>query len=696
MATVAQLVRLGMWRGKGGGPPPPPTVVKIAPSAQYDGTEGSGFDVEPVASAYRTSSDPWRPMGGPFQGSGEAFNADLTLSFYDLCANSAYEVSPEMSKVRLHVEGTVADITEWTERTWIGGDGVERSDILRNVVFDHAGVSVDGWWRYYVEFIPADPALDSRIIGPFRAKRVSRATIWEADVPFGPGETRATLKDALDFCRTSGYQHARVRATSSHALDFASTSFPTLYSNPGIIDVGTDPGVTFTIGKSTQGFPPGGVSFNVEGLRFNKGVVFDLEYLQGLHIVNSRPYWFNGAEFYSSISGVNDLKGDTGLSTAKNARSTGNFQNGGIYTECYFHDLNAALGNNQLLRCCKFKDFMAEPLNPPSVSVGLQWCLFYRNEMEGQDPAPLRDLIDSISVTYSGPLSQVEVDITGGLNASTRRFELWEEGSLAQSIAISTTVGSGVYTNSDLVDAINAFSGYTAVLIDDSRRAAAIGGVQPGLLAGDFTKVSIKDAVVTVGSSFDIHLDACQWGSGSGTENAIVFGKNWHSGGPVQWGFFDKALDKPALDCAFVNNQGGFSTMQGGKSQISGLLQHFLLLNNSMANQQWLVNDTPTEGLIVRGNVFEGWGYRAGKTSGDMVAKNNHFFSSPPLAGPNVSDNTTGGAFTDYFEDIPAGDARPKGALLSKTSARLTASSISGRARGATSLIGAEIATSGG
>lgn len=670
-------------------PGAPPVVSKLSPSAGWNGTAGSGFggayETEPTPSTgTRDRTDPAMPFAALEHGDREAFLSDYVISVSAFAAGG-------ISAVRFHMEGTHVDVASITARTMVGGDGVERTMWGYHVTVDYAAFSTDGWARYYVEAIPTDPLKASRILGPFEIKRKTGASIYDATFTFGPSGTYATFNAAVDAVRSASGDHYNLVPVESHT--WTPVTFNFARNVRGVIDVTPGPGVTFTIAKATEGYVT--VRPRVGCIRWNKGVVFDVKYIGGFTSdAGHNPMWFNGCEIYSS-AGQDELPGSTGLDTAKTMRAS-YLMSAQWLTEVYWHDTTRGPIYNQLVRNCRVENITEDSL---SISSGLKWVLTYGNTVEHNTSSGLRDNIDAITVSYSGASSTATVSTAGNVDTSGRTFILRENGTVVKTIAISTTVGSGVYTMDDLVASIAAQAGWTATTVNNDRRAASIGGV-PGV-----TNLNAKSVTATVGAGFDVHSDTFQLPASAHSENFQVINNICWDLAQNQY-FFPSVQTSPydLCDGCFINNAGSLGIdISGSKSQYSGPHSHIISWFNTLVGEDLVLRAdanylrwVPDGNCSFYGNVYQRMEYSGASAPSDVVEiAYNHIIDGAPPAGALVANNTTGGTSTGLFVDHPAGDFTPKGALLTDLIPSRILFDAKGVPRGANTVKGAVVATSG-
>ena len=585
-------------------------VRRISPSGTWSGTAGSGWSSgEPSATTRNPLGNP-QPEIAPFDGYYNwPFNARKRLLFrVKENQRDRYPVT-----MRVHLEGNTIDIPRDTLETYAGEDGIERKAWLRAFDLDHANFSTDGWCRFYVEAIPSDPNMDSRIIGPFEMKRKT-GDLWDAVLTFGSGGTYADLTAARNGISAShaSAEHIWLKPVASHSFSVVGMNwFGATAAKKVLLDSG-DPSITLTIeGASWQAtanqFRP-----KLNGMVYGPSIVFDMTRMASVYSESTYtiPPEFRGCLFDNPEGAANPFgvgtvaAGNVGNTATVNpdqgyARNspyiTGNFTSNlgyfPIMLECReMYPARSAMTMALITRNCTMIGGTEDILSPSNGTP--QYRLQYGTRVHDATPAPWRTPIDAMTVEYSGAAATAQVSVTSTdasnpNNTTKLRVNLIEDSVTVLSIPVSITIGSGNYTVQDVVDAVNAQADWSATLVDGTRRAALLGG--PYTMA----PVDAKSAPATIGAAQDIHGDVWQTFAVTSV-NWIAENNVFTNMGGFQIFFLNQQSGSVyAVDCVLENNF-YFADLDDPdnavvQSQISGGFGNVRISHNYIPHQQIVI-----------------------------------------------------------------------------------------------------------
>lgn len=729
MATVAQLVRLGIWRGQGGVTPPAHSTVVlpgtgvtplalsaladvpsgngvqvgdtsslpfelqyaplyvpeltsptlIGPGASWNGTAGSGY-----GGSFPVPTDPTRttakPALRPIEVPGQRFASDLVFGF-------AASAKGGVQKVTIHCEGTTTDITSETLRIWTDANGVTRSlmgywftlDVSAFLALSASGNTAN----IYAEAVANDGTMQHRVMGPYPV--YPEATEYEETVHFGAGLTKdlgASPKTfpglegsdgALTWAR-GGKQNVRLVCQTSGTYNMSTTSGTA--GSRGFITIEAAPGVTCTIGKTSYSTDSAALMRpGIDRLRFRgERVVIDYAYMTTIYAEStSNWHWFDGCMMINSL-GPRQLWRKGTRPTDQYVRWAGGFYH--YFTEVKVSNLAAVLRNVALARKCEADDMDGDFITQSLCVVGTTASnlnnLLWRTEF----PA--------LSVSYSGSATTATIRKTGG-NDLSGSLILAEDGVDVVTISLSPSEGAANYNVSDIKALIEARAGWAAAVADadlwDLRRASALS--KSGTAGwGSFTATNAKGATVNLVTAFDVHGDFYQC---AGAVTNVILREIAAVGLRQMFAiFFDGACtDFCMTDCAFHAFTNDLCQLYNGAAS------HLIIENVSLPDQNlsMLSGFAPDTYCSIRQNVFQSlvWG---GTPDADITIDQNHLIAG---TNPSGGTNTTmGGSADALFPNRSTGDFNPASTLLSDTVAPLRAYDLYGATRSSAACRGAK------
>lgn len=514
---------------------------KLAPSAQWgaaSGAAGSGFG----------GSNPAAPVD-PGEGLGQPWcralflNWDVVTSDYVVGFDAgAYNGDPgdtDLDHMVFWLEGNSLTVTVPSQHDYTDVNVTAQQTFGYQCVLDYAAwlaLAPNGVAQLYVTAVPKNPALNSRVMGPYTLyARTSRFTVKKT---VGVSGDYPTLKAALTYAASvSGTQRVNLELIDSTTYPW--DTLDTDFSNAQWWTVITaKAGVSATLGDGTKALTqPGYAGIQLEG----SGINFDIAKL-GYNLASAYRF-SNGGNSRLALVGVNGpycgtmdpAHGGSGSGAAALifGNQTNQFWVGGndpfpswnlYFIDCVAHDLPGyglsfcALRLNSTLAGCSGSD------NEFAQCVHGGW-----SSQVGGYYTGLRTEQGAFDLT--GPVGSAYEKIgANGHNGAFAVYDVAANASPTHSIAIgdTTTVGA-------VVAAINTWSGYVATPTASTNALAA-----QYISRAD---VPIHEAVpktALVGTAHltriaDIHADQIVWydsGSPITIENrAIRFFENRESVG---------------------------------------------------------------------------------------------------------------------------------------------------------------------
>jgi hypothetical protein len=280
--------------------------------------------------------------------------------------------------------------------------------------------------------------------------------------------------------------------------------------------------------------------------------------------------------------------------------------------------------------------------------------------------------VPALDVSYTGPEETATLALTGGSDGARRTFTARWGANSSTFTVLGTEAAFSAGTNYNVADVaawLTGLTGWTAKVIDDTRRAAALS--LPGLKGRGFADTSVKGVMLRLVTEFDSHTDwYAQINPGNVRENAVIQDNlivNFRGQGLFLAG------DGGAKDYVAVNNawfhklaEDGYAANSSVASQMNWAHSHVVIAHCSWASQKF--------------NFRTGAGYTGdrycllanstaplitwiGPVDREVTVKNNHL-QDGAVAPTRATGTTIGGTWATLFADAAHGDFSPKGALL--------------------------------
>lgn len=652
----------------------------LQPSAAWDGLPQSGFSSLP--------SDPVRLTAKPvvhmLQPPNQYFTDELTIGAMAF-ANDGDTLIGGIDRVRFHFEGNSFDALETEVRTFTRADGTTYQCPAYWVDLKRPEGAA-GTAHLFVEAIPADATMQSRVIGPFAFGLDDQ--VHDIDLEVAPsqpvivGQRYQALGPALAYIRANAPANPRVTITEAGSHNFANAGFGYYVPDGHVTITATAP---VTLGHLTQMATDVAslVRPNIDAFWF-KGSNITLDFRFMLQLYNERlerEHVFDGciltnsagrnAYWRKSVRPIVPIRGrsyflDCTVTESDNATANALLARGVTFATTY-----GDLGQNaQAMIGCKTNDHSSE---------------FFATDLD--------------ALTVQGPAGAT-LSASGSHNGPTRTFTAKQGGStigtfVAQSSDAAFQSGSH-YDVADVVDWINSLAGWSSTLLDDTRRAVVIS--TRGNKGQAFTDldVSTQRTLVTM---FDVHSDFYQQPINDpvGSNNVLIYGNvgvGWTGQILLPSGRNPAGSDMFFLNNAFYNNPDNstpYALNSAFFSQFARTLQsHVVFAHNTFANQGVLLRDDidlDQDGYcLLSNNAVRSMRWN-GTQIGTATIKDNHVHTQ--IGAPQGAIGSTfGGDENTLLVDAPAGNFAPAGALLTNQKAPVLAIDINGTVRGDLSPVG--------
>lgn len=621
------------------------------PDAAWDGTAGSGFTTPPTDPTRTIAKPTLRLLVPPNQ----YFTDTITVGVMAAANNSGTLLSNlGLTKVVCHFEGMTRDITAPTVHTFNDVNGVSRSYL--------------GWWvtlkkpagtaghaNVYFEAIPADAAMQSRVIGPYQFSPQTTLHDLELEVAATPSETVGvrykTLAAALSYCRTSTKNNPRITITEMANYDL--TSAGTAYNPQGYATIQASVPVTITRPAAYSGGATTYFRTGFDGMHF-KGSNITIDMVRMEHFYHENPsnrrHWFDGVT-------ITDSGGRYYLNRGTPHGFGGALvRDGGIFTECTVSNVANTGGDALLVRGCAFQTTFND--------IGIGALCFVYNTVRDHSSEEYRTELPALTVT--GPAGAT-IEYSGAAGANNRVFNAKVSGtSVGTFTTVNTEAGWAANTNytvANVVAWINSLGGgWSATLLDNTRYAAAISKIGNPLKGGAFGATACSSPLTLI-TSFDQHSDVWATSNGGATENMICWGNRcWLINSQGMY------VNVATKDIVIANNS--LHGLGGYVSNMGGIQSHVVFAHNSYTGQVIsLRNDAgynPDGYCAYLTNTAPELRYvNTGSPDAQVIIKDNHLQTGAIApGGAGVSGTTVGGTGATLFVDAANGDFTPAGALL--------------------------------
>lgn len=630
-----------------------PINQTLRPSNAWDGSPSSGFASAPVDPVRTTAKPVCRLLTPPRQ---TVRIANIVGVF--AAANDSGSLIPNLglAYVDFHFEGSVMRVDEPTLRTFERADGSSYQMLGWWVTLGRPSTK-EGIADLYIEAVPADPAMQPRVTGPFSYVMAKTVFDFDVSVAASGGADFLTMEDAFNHLEAQNAQHPRVRVLESGDYELGNASS---HSPDGWCQIEAASAVTFRQnapaleGDFTR-FRPG-----MDRLHF-KGSEITIDFVETLEFYAEQE---GGEHWLDQINIVQSRGREDLWRLGPRNIIPGLFRFGGWFTECNVTDVNDVFDKAHLVRGCQSSATWAD--------LAQDAVCFVANEVENHSSASYYTNVDAMSIAYSGAGTP-----TVSIRNSPRSLVLRVDGADVANFDFSGSEQAfrddTNYRVQSAVDFVNAQADWSATLLDDTRQAVSLS--PPGTTNG----AAQEDIAVpaTLPTHFDIHSDIYQLPILPDFRENMVFAFNrlWQI--DAQNIFVQDrpgVLDSAVIGNAFYNNLG--TADEGLTSDLGGMTSHGIYAHNTMATQRALL---PADGQggdaysLIANNVLLRMTVRNGDLiAPDLTVKNNHAIQDVGLPA-GITGTTSGGDSTTLFVDALNGDFTPAGALLTNGAAPVIA-----------------------
>lgn len=662
---------LGLGRRVGGSAAPP--AQQVEPSAQWNGTAGAGFGGSNPAAPTDPTRTTAKPVLRLLQPDFQAYTDELLVGVF-AAANNAGSLYDNLGieKVTFYYEGATVDVTAPSIQTFDDANGNSRSYLGWWVRLKHPGTN--GFARLYVEATAKDVTMQKRVIGPYLYN--PQATLYDKELTIAPslapitGERYQTVRAAFEWLRSQSFNYPRLTVTEAGSHVLSRPTFGNPAANGWITVEASVPGVVF----DNAAGDPLGMWLNVNQWRFKgSNITFDFQTVRDIYhnTTQARDYWFDGVNF--TVSG--------GRYTLVNGNADQPYIRGeNWFTECQFTNGVPALFS-QLVRGATFNNHWADLANNAFCVID--------NRINGADSREYTAPINALTVSYSGAEATATIAISGVNNANGRVVTLKYGANTATWTVNNSNPAGGFYTVSDLVAWINTVPGFTATLLDNTRRAASLTKVGAASF-GAFADTDVKTAPLTLITAFDIHSDFYQQQNGINADNSVIWG-NTGSGIEDMQMFLFQPTGVGARDVLVANN--AFETANGTPfaTQFQQSLNHFMFVHNTLVEQNMLLRADLGLALdsysLIANNVAEAFSW-SGTSFATSALADNHLYVGA-TAPANSTGTTIGGTSASLFADAAEGNFTPQGELLTNLKASRLSRDLNKSSRASSAVAGA-------
>lgn len=652
-------------------------VTVLRPSSQWNGVAGSGFSGTAPQDPPRTTAKPvCRLLTPPNQ----FFTQELVVGVW-AAANHDGSLLDDLGLARViaHCEGNSFEIPTPSYYLFADANGTPRRYLGWWVVLQHPGVN--GHAQVYFEAIPKDPAMQARVIGPYQFSPQAALHDYTLEVAASPAEQPGarykTLAAALNYLTSVGAQNPLVTFTETYDGDLASAN---LYAGgQGYCTITANAPVTFrkpglSLGASAL-FRP-----RVDGLWFKgANITFDFRHASVIYHESpaNRQHVFDGVTITDSGGRYAPYLGGQ-KPTLYVARDRP------YYLECTIEALPDACNNANLVRGCTLRNGNRDAASGAYCVIG--------NTIHDWSSDEWRAEIPSLSVQYTGAATSATLELTGANDTSGRVLTARTNGAIAGTFTILATeaaFSAGTqYSIGHVASWLNTLPGWSASVLDDSRRAAALSVA--GARGGAFGPRDAKASALTLVTMFDQHSDL--WALDASSDQNLIFVDNLCFDNVVQSLF----VGPPSglKDAMVLNNAFHLDPTSPDAailaSQLLAPCSHLVVAHNSWANQNLALRTdltfAPDGYCLVANNVIPSLLWSGAAASLPMI--DNHLFAGA-IAPVGASGTTIGGTMGTLFADPPSGQFAPSGALLESPRVPVVRHDLSGLARANPAPLGA-------
>lgn len=670
----------------------------IEPDRNWDGTAASGFATTPTDPTRTTAKPAMRLITLPNQ-----FFSDEVLVGVRAEANDGGTLIGGIDRVRFHFEGTQIDVVTPSLQTITDANGVNRTH------FGHWArlkkpASTQGEAQLYVEAIPADATMQSRVIGPFpffpHDNFAATGSLHDYEIEISPslavvaGSRYQTLAAALSYLRNESLSktiwNPKITFTEGGEVSTLASTFATFWQ----VAVKGWTNITATAPTTFVGPAGGADSSHLIRPKFGEmrwigpNITFDLSDALQYFAELTERLAFEGVSFTNSRGRTAIYRGGPPLISRLLRAQT-------VYAlECDFLNVHNACISASLVRGGTMTGCTGDLFTDAACIIGTH------TDTLNVDPWAID--VPALTVQYTGSAAAATLSLTGTSDASTRTFSAKvdgvEVGSFTALNSPAAFTAGTQYTVQNVVDWLNGLTDWTATLTDGTRRATSLSNL--GSRGGAFTNVDVKTAPVALATHFDLHADWFTVNIGGIGENVIA-AESTAIGVGGQSIFVAASSPRPK-DFIFVNlaisnrleNPTGDLDMAFLSCQLGrpGSQSHVVFAHCSIPTQGMLLRtdqgvDFDTYCMIAN-TAFRSIDWPSGLVDADIVLKNNGIDGDRDIPAGSTG-TVVAGDYLSKFADSITGNFSPTGELAANRKPIAATFDLTGDRRDASAPAGA-------
>lgn len=670
----------------------------LQPGPAWDGTAGSGWAAEPVpVDPARTTAKPTLHVMTP---PNQWFTDTLTVGVQSW-ANSGGTLIGGVDHVAFIYEGSEYKVFTPTLRTFQRRDG-EEYEVLGYWVDLKKPQGLSGDAQLYIEAVPSDVTMQSRVLGPLNFCPVDTLHDYEVTVtpsaPLVVGENYHEVIDAMDYMAIVNAKNPRILVTENHGSGFYSLTLGATTYNGGTGRCNIEASVPVVFGNPTYTTDGdanfrmryAGVKFAGPNITIDAGnlSLFSLEestdffgiWMDKVHITDSRPspYWRGGTRpsfMFVERKGVS------------------------YFTDCESDTINDPWAGANLARGCKsnggYNDF-AQGAHCVTHCSAEQWnsttpWQTYVPAMTVQGPA-----LSRLKTLEGNEVDRTLIAVENGVTVSTF---LVDNTAAAYEEAIGegfdpVALGRG-YFISDVVAWLNSLPGWTASVLDDERRATALAtNAIDGSIKGIAFDVDVS-VQRTFETYFDVHTDFLKQVLNENVENVLwSFNKGVGVKGQVFFVTEEHGAQDWMIICNAVQNEADGNLIQMNvRNNGVGAFSHVVIAHNSVPNQEMLLRTNSPgfspDGYCLFGlNAMKDIYWSAEGPRGSATIKDN-LVDAGSTGLATATGTVVAGTSASKFPNMGTGDFTAAGEAASNLKSPVVIIDVSGELRSGSEPIGA-------
>lgn len=660
----------------------------LRPSASWNGTAGSGFSSLPVDPVRNTAKPVVRLLDPPNQ-----FISDALVVSVMAFANDSGTLVSGIDRVRFRFEGETVDVLEPALRRFVRHDGSIYWLPCYSVTLRKRG-SMAGLANLYIEAIPADATMQSRVLGPYQFGLARTKHDWHKTIG-ASGADFTTVAAAIAAAKTANVQNPRVTFITSGTYDI--TGGTPNYVPQGYMTFECAAGVNVTFAKpSYTNDAAMQMRSRWDGLWFRgRGFTFDFAFVQQINheaqasagaIFSGRSHVMERVRFTRSTA-----PGSLVRKTLPGGSTYYSVQGSPWFLECDIHNMQAPGQVPSIYRGCTFRAGFHDLAFGAACVVGCTVATWTSELYRAKVPA--------MTVRYDGAGASADLSLSGTSGASSRTFTARVGGTSVGTFTVQNSEAAFLagtnYNVANVVNWVNGLAGWTATLQDNARIATVLTNGAAGF--GAFTNVNVRATTLQLFTAFDLHTDFYQKDSVNLVENVLIYGNR---GTEIDAQFImiggndsrDWMIINNALDVLAGSSDNPDGTVLG--SQFSRNHRHVCFAHNSFPQQRLLLRTgastvqqyNPDTYCLVANNSVSNIAWDS-TVDGDLVISNNHLHAG--ATGFAGTGGTLGGNQTTLYVDFNNGNFAPAGVLAANPKPSVWGWDINGQKRGTTTRAGA-------